>query len=100
MSPKDPPDHAIVILSTASCSFGSENSVMIAIAEAEVVMQYPGCAMKGNKPRGFDAIICWFGVGGLSRLACVCVHLHHDEMQREHQSKTYVVISYVVLTRV
>lgn len=81
--------------------------MMIAIAEAEVVMQYPSCAMKGNKPRGFDAIICWFGVWGVcaagqasSRLACVCVHLHHDEMQREHQSKTYVVISYIVLTRV
>lgn len=81
---------------------------MIAIAEAEVVMQYPGCAMKGNKPRVFDfdfwsAGLVW-GVCAAgqasSRLACVCVHLHHDEMQREHQSKTYVVISYVVLTRV
>lgn len=63
LSPLDLPYRAIVVLSESSCSFGSENSVK-SILQAEVVMRYPGSATERNKPRGCDAIICFFWAGG------------------------------------
>lgn len=69
LSPLDLLYHASVVLSEASCSFGSENSVMSVLAGRG------GHAIptERNKPRGCDAIICFFGGGCRARSSLVRV---------------------------
>jgi len=59
LSPQDHHSyHAVVALFEASCSFGDENSTMIVLAEAEVVMRYP---RKGTSPEAAIPSSSFFG---------------------------------------